>query len=117
MVSEDNSSDVHSFHYIMLCGFFFFFGCAGSLLLQGLFSSCGKQGLLPSCSVWASHYSGFSCCRVQSLGQRASVVVVRELESTGSLWRKGLVAPGHMGSSQTRDRIRVSCIGRQLLYH
>ena len=25
MVSEDNSSDVHSFHYIMLCVFFFFF--------------------------------------------------------------------------------------------
>ena len=28
---------------------FFFFGCAGSLLLCGLFSSCRQQGLLSSC--------------------------------------------------------------------
>ena len=25
---------------------FFIFGCTGSLLLQGLFITCGKQGLL-----------------------------------------------------------------------
>jgi len=30
------------------------FGCAGSLLLHGLFSSCAVQ---------ASHCNGFSCCR------------------------------------------------------
>ena len=30
----------------MLFVYFFFFGCAGSLLLQGLFSSCRAQGLL-----------------------------------------------------------------------
>ena len=29
----------------------------------------------------------------------------------------GLVAPWHVGSSQTRDRTRVSCIGRQSLIH
>ena len=40
----------------------FIFGCAGSLLLHGLFSSCGEQGLLSSCHTWASVYSGFSCC-------------------------------------------------------
>ena len=28
----------------------------------------------------------------------------------------GLVAPGHVGSSQTRDRTHVSCSGRQILY-
>ena len=38
----------------------FFSGCAGSLLLCRLFSSCGK-GLLSSCGAWASHCSGFSC--------------------------------------------------------
>lgn len=33
----------------------FFFGCAGSSLLRGLPSSCGKQGILCSHSVLASH--------------------------------------------------------------
>ena len=43
------------------------------LAVQGLhccawvFSSCGKQGLLPSCDARASHYSGFSCCRARAL--------------------------------------------------
>ena len=50
--------------------FIFAFGCAGSLLLQGplFFCSCGKQGLLSSCVVRASHCLGFSCCRAQTLG-------------------------------------------------
>ena len=37
------------------------FGCAGSLLLCGLFSSFREQGLVFSCGVWASHCRGFSC--------------------------------------------------------
>ena len=41
------------------CCCLFSFGRAGSLLLCGLFSSCGKGGaLLFSCSEWASHCSG-----------------------------------------------------------
>ena len=45
------------------------FGCAGSLLLHRLLSSCSKQaqGLLSSCSVWASCGGGFSC-EAQALG-------------------------------------------------
>ena len=45
------------------------------------------------------------------------------LRSTGSrcegsaLWLTGLVAPWHVGSSQTRARTRVPCIGRQTLNH
>ena len=34
-----------------------------------------------------------------------------------SLWRTGLVAPWHVGSSRTRARTRVPCIGRQILNH
>ena len=34
-----------------------------------------------------------------------------------SLWRVGFVALGHVGSSLTRDRTRVSGIGGQILYH
>ena len=33
------------------------------------------------------------------------------------LWRMGLVALWHVGSSQTRDRTRVPCIGRRILKH
>ena len=33
------------------------------------------------------------------------------------LWRTGLVAPRHVGSSQTRARTCVPCIGRQILNH
>ena len=65
--------------------------------------------------------------RAQSWGSR--------LESTGSSalglsrgapdsraqaqqwWCMDLVALWHVGSSQTRDPTRVSCIGRQILYH
>ena len=49
------------------------------------FSSCSEWGLLPSCARWASHCGGFSS-RVQ----------------TQQLWCMVLVAPWHMGSSQTR---------------
>ena len=33
------------------------------------------------------------------------------------LWLTGLVAPRHVGSSQTRARTHVPCIGRQTLNH
>ena len=33
------------------------------------------------------------------------------------LWRTGLVVPRHVGSSRTRARTCVSCIGRQILNH
>ena len=33
------------------------------------------------------------------------------------MWLTGLVAPRHVGSSQTRVRTRVPCIGRQTLNH
>ena len=45
------------------------------------------------------------------------------LRSTGSraraqyLWHTGLVAPQHMGSSQTRAQTCVPCIGRWILNH
>ena len=44
------------------------FGLAGSLLLHGLFSGRGKQELLSTCGVWASHCGGIS---LQSAGSRA----------------------------------------------
>ena len=40
--------------------FFFSFGCAGSLLLRGLYSSFGERRLLSSCRAQVSHCRGFS---------------------------------------------------------
>ena len=48
---------------------FFPFGCAGSLLLPGRFSSCREWGLLSSYGAQASHCSGSSCCRARALGR------------------------------------------------
>ena len=69
-------------------------------------SSCGERGplfivvrgpLTVAASLVAEH-------RLQT----------RRLSSCGST---GLVAPRHVGSSQTRARTRVPCIGRQTLNH
>ena len=37
-------------------------------IAAGLFSICGKWGLLFNCGTQASHCSGFSCCWAQALG-------------------------------------------------
>ena len=70
------------------------------------FSSCGKWGplfiavrapLIITASLVAEHR--LQTCRLSNCGSR------------------GLVAPRHVGSSQTRARTRVPCIGRQILNH
>ena len=47
---------------------FAFLGCAGSLMLRELFSVCREQGLLSSCGVQTSLWSGFSFCWAWALG-------------------------------------------------
>ena len=64
--------------------YLFIFGCAGSLLLCGVFSNCSEGGLLSSCGAQASHCSSFSCCRAQALGVQASIVTAHGLSSYGS---------------------------------
>ena len=54
----------------------------------------------------ASHYRGLSRCGAQSPDAQAQ-----------QLWLTGPVAPWHVGSSQTRARTRVPCIGRRILNH
>lgn len=78
-----------SIYLLILKIILFIFGCAKSLLLLGLFSVCGKQGLLSSCGARASHHSGFSCCRAWAQGVWALVVAAPRLSSCRS-W-----APGH----------------------
>ena len=56
---------------------------------------------------------GFSSCGMwaQQLWLAGSRVQAQQL------WRTGLVAPWHVGSSRDRARTRVPCIGRQIPNH
>ena len=68
------------------------------------FSSCGERGPL------------FIAVR-RPLTVVASLVAEHRLQMRrlSKLWLTGLVAPRHVGSSQTRARTHVPCIGRQIL--
>ena len=86
--------------------FFFFnlilftFGCAGSLMLHAGFLQLQRAVATFHCGVQASHCSGFSCCRAQTLHTRSSVVVAYRLQSTGSmLQHMSSFAPQHVGCS------------------
>ena len=100
---EQHNAHFSTLSFFLLLGLsinFFFFGQVRPSLLHWLFSSCSEQGLHSSCDVQASHHSGFFRCGAGS----------QELCTC-------LVALQHVRSSQTGDRTRVSCIGRQILYH
>ena len=68
-------------------------------------SSCGKRGPL-FIAVRGPLTIAASRCRAQAPDVQAQ-----------QLWLTGLVAPRHVGFSQTRARTRVPCIGRQILNH
>ena len=104
---------------------FIFLSVLGLHCCVRAFSSCGKQGLLfvvvcgfliAVTSLVVEH--GLQVCGLSSCGTWA-----QQLWLTGSraqaqqLWCTGLVAPQHVGSSRTRDRTRVPCIGRRILNH
>ena len=61
------------------------FSCAASLLLHGLFSSCGQRGLLFSSGAQAAPCGGFSSCGARGLGAQILVVSAPGLWSTGSV--------------------------------
>ena len=70
--------------------------CVCILAVLGL--HCCMQ-VFSTFSAWTSHFSGFSCCRAQALGQTG-------FSSCGVwtpyLWHINLVAQWHVESSQTR---------------
>ena len=97
---------LHSFFiYINLFIYLFIFGCIGLRLRcwAQASSSCSERGLL------------FIAVR-GLLTVVTSLVAEHGLQASGlqQLWSMGLVAP-HVGSSQTRARTHVPCIGRQFL--
>ena len=84
----------------------FIFGCVGSSFLREGFLQLRRAGATLHRGARASHYRGLSRCRAQAPDAQAQ-----------QLWLTVLVAPRHVGSSQTRARTRVPCIGRQTLNH
>jgi len=77
----------HKIYFFFFTIFFIFVVCAGCLLLGGLFSSHGEQGILCSCT--GPHGDGFSCCRTRGLGPRGfsssgSWALERSLRSCGA---------------------------------
>ena len=98
--------------------FFFFSGCIGSLLLRTGSLQLRQAGATLGCSAWASHCSALPCCGARAPGARASAVVARGLQSAGSaavVHRPSCST--HVGSSRTRARTRVPCIGRRIPNH
>ena len=96
--------------------YLFILGCSRSSSPHGLFSHCGELGLL-LVVLWMSHCSDFSCCGAGALGfmgfgNYESQALEHQLNSWGA-WAHLL----HGVPSQTRDHTRVTCIGRQILYH
>ena len=89
--------------------FFFFFGCAGSVAVPRLFSSCGEWELpvvLRLLIVVAS--------LVAEQGSREFSLQQLQLPSSRAQ-SQSIVAPQHVGSSGTSDRTHVSCFGRRIL--
>ena len=105
----------HWLHYILDLWFnFFFFNYVFIYLFLAVlglrscaraFSSYGKRGPL-FIAVRGPLIIAASRCGTQAPDAQAQY-----------LWLTGPVAPRHVGSSQTRARTRVPCIGRQTLNH
>ena len=94
---------IHSFFFLK---YLFIYGCVGSSFLCEGFLQLRQAGSTLHRGAQASHYRGLSYCGAQAPDVQAQ-----------QLWLTGLVAPRHVGSSQTRARTRVPCIGRQILNH
>ena len=84
----------------------FIFVCVGSSFLCEGFLQLRQAGATLHRGARASHYRGLSCCGAQAPDAQAQ-----------QLWLTGPVAPRHVGSSRTRARTRVPCIGRPILNH
>ena len=85
------------------------------------YSSLWCTGFLLQWLLVAEH--GLQAHGLQQLWLAGSRAQAQQLWLTGSraqaqqLWRMGLVAPWHVGSSLTRARTCVPCIGRWILNH
>ena len=107
-------------HCLMGTGLFFknlFFDCVGSSLLCAGFLQLQRAGATLCCGARASHCRGFSCCRGLQARGLQQLWFVGSRAQAQQLWCTGLLAPRHVGSSRTRARTHVPCIGRWILNH
>ena len=80
----------HTHTHIYMCVYMYIFIYFIILTILGFhccmwfFSGCAEKGLLSNCGPLASHWDDFSCCEAQSLGTRASIVVVHGLSCSMS---------------------------------
>ena len=120
--------DLHQFFkrftYLFFKRFIYFWLC-WVITLPARFLLSAVSGATPGWGARASHCSSFSSLGAQALGLDFSSCGARTQKSCfeGSwalaqfLWHRGLVVPRHLGSSKTRDRTCVPCIGRLILNH
>ena len=88
--------------------YLFIFGCVGSPSLCA--ASRGHS------SLWCTGFSLRWLLLLRSTGPRCAGFNSCGMQAQ-QLWHTGLVAPRHVGSSQTQARTRVPCICRQTLNH
>ena len=94
------------FFFLILFIYLFIYGRVGSSFLCEGVLQVRQAGATLHRGTRASHYRGLSCHGAQAPDAQAQ-----------QLWLTGLVAPQHVGSSQTRAWTHVPCIGRQTLNH
>ena len=85
-----------------------------------VFLAARRLSLVAASGGYSSlRWAGFSLRWLLLLGARALGTWAQQLWLVGSraqaqqLWHTGFVAPWHMGSSRTRARTHVPCIGRR----
>ena len=108
MILNISDSYIPDFFFFFIYSFIysFIYGCVGSSFLCEGPLQLWQVGATLHHGARASHCSGPSRCGAQAPDAQAQ-----------QLWLTGVVAPRHVGSSQTRARTRVPCIGRQILNH
>ena len=111
--------------FVFVLFIYLFWLCWFSIAAWAFLQLWQARPTLP-CNEWASHCSGFSCCRawiLQRTGFGSCGLWAHELRFPGSraqaqqLWCMGLVALWQVGSPRIGNQTRVSCTGRQILYH
>ena len=95
-----------TFFFFFLIFYFIYYLFICSWLCWVFVSVRGLSLVAASGGHSSSQCAGLSCCRAQAPDAQAQ-----------QLWLTGPAAPRHVGSSQTRARTRVPCIGRQTLNH
>ena len=83
-------------------------------LCWGLVSSCGAY--VSCCGSFSCLEHGLQAMQASGAGRVRSVAVASGLSSCSS-WAREQRLNSYLESSWIRDWIRVSCIGRQILYH